>query len=75
MAKSKKDQGGKGLPKRASSHHPKHAKRMGHKARADAKTAVRRAEIEAGRLRNIEYRAQGLPTPYEARQANRRRND
>lgn len=62
----------KSLPKRANTSHPKHAKRMGHKARAKAKKAARNAANLERHARNVERKANGELTPWELAKAARR---
>lgn len=61
----------KGLPKRASSQNPKHAKRMGHKARAAKRHEANRLKNYAQQVNNNSLRKKGLPTPWEIAKAKR----
>ncbi len=61
----KQPKAGKKLPDRASKSHPKHAKRMGHKARAQVRHNHNRIAQTQRELDNIVLREFGKATPWE----------
>ena len=66
-----KDKKGKGLPRRAAASHPKHAKRQGHKARAQLRHDRNRLEQAQREADNNALRELGLSTPWEVACAKR----
>lgn len=72
MGKKNNSEAKKGLPLRARTNHPKHLKRMGHKARAQIRHTRNRLANEARAAENARCRELGIPMPWQVRQAARR---